>query len=340
MNLVLRFLLSGILLLPSSLAYAQLPSSAAEMTAENINAALQVAYDDWVGNEDGANADYIPVLAEVPSDLFGISLTTVDGQTYDIGDTDYEFSIQSISKVFTLAMVIQKLGIPAIPDTIGVNATGRKFNSIIAIEDKVDRPSNSLVNAGAIATTSLVSGNTYGEKWDNILSTFSKFAGRDLDVNQVVYESEAATNQRNRAIAQLLDAYGRIYYDPMETTDIYTKQCAINVNSHDLSIMAATLANGGVNPVTNEELVDPQYLPKILAVMTTAGLYDDSGLWLYYVGLPGKSGVGGGVIAVAPGKFGIGAFSPRLDESGNSVRGVRSIISVNRELSINIFYPK
>jgi glutaminase len=237
-------------------------------------------------------------------------------------------------------MVIQKLGIPAIPDTIGVNATGRKFNSIIAIEDKVDRPSNSLVNAGAIATTSLVSGNTYGEKWDNILSTFSKFAARDLEVNQVVYESEAATNQRNRAIAQLLDAYGRIYYDPMETTDIYTKQCAINVNSHDLSIMAATLANGGVNPVTNEKLVDPQYLPKILAVMTTAGLYDDSGLWLYYVGLPGKSGVGGGVIAVAPGKFGIGAFSPRLDESGNSVRGVRSIISVNRELSINIFYPK
>ena len=172
------------------------------------------------------------------------------------------------------------------------------------------------------------------------MSTFSKFAARDLEVNQVVYESEAATNQRNRAIAQLLDAYGRIYYDPMETTDIYTKQCAINVNSHDLSIMAATLANGGVNPVTKEELVDPQYLPKILAVMTTAGLYDDSGLWLYYVGLPGKSGVGGGVIAVAPGKFGIGAFSPRLDESGNSVRGVRSIISVNRELSINIFYPK
>ena len=166
MNLVLRLLFTGLFLIPCFLTYAQLPSSAAEMTAENINAALKVAYDDWVGNEEGANADYIPVLAEVPSDLFGISLCTVDGQTYDIGDTDYEFSIQSISKVFTLAMVIQKLGIPAIPDTIGVNATGRKFNSIIAIEDKVDRPSNSLVNAGAIATTSLIEGNNYDEKME------------------------------------------------------------------------------------------------------------------------------------------------------------------------------
>ena len=328
-----------IILISVSGALGQLPSEQVELNATNIRNALQTSYDTWVGDKDGANADYIPVLAEVPSDLFGISLCTVDGQVYDLGDSDYKFSIQSISKVFTMAMVIQQLGIRAIPDTIGVNATGRKFNSIIAIEDKADRPSNSMVNAGAIATTSLVEGETYDEKWNNIISTFSKFASRELDIDRVVYESEAATNQRNRAIGQLLDAYGRIYFNPMETVDIYTKQCAIAVNSHDLSIMAATLANGGVNPITKERLVDERYLPKILAVMTTAGLYDDSGLWLYYVGLPGKSGVGGGVIAVAPGKFGIAAFSPRLDESGNSVRGVRSIITVNQELKVNIFYP-
>lgn len=334
--------INGIVLLltcASSIAFGQLPSDQVELNETNIRNALQKSYDTWVDDKDGENADYIPVLAEVPSDLYGISLCTIDGNVYDLGDTDHKFSIQSISKVFTLAMVIQQLGIRAIPDTIGVNATGRKFNSIIAIEDKVDRPSNSLVNAGAIATTSLVGGGTYDEKWENIISTFSKFAARDLGVDQEVYESEAATNQRNRAIGQLLDAYGRIYFDPMETVDLYTKQCAISVNAHDLSIMAATLANGGINPVTNERMIDERYLPKILAVMTTAGLYDDSGLWLYYVGLPGKSGVGGGVIAVAPGKFGIAAFSPRLDPSGNSVRGVRSIITVNQELKVNIFYP-
>lgn len=318
---------------------AQHPSEQVELTKENFEKAIQVAYDQWVDYDEGANADYIPVLAEVPSDLFGISICDMEGNVYDLGDTDHKFSIQSVSKVFTLAMVMQRLGAQAIHDTIGVNATGRVFNSIIAIEDKEDRPSNSLVNAGAMTTTSLVKGDSYDEKWNNIISTFSKFAGRDLDVDQEVYESEAATNQRNRAIAMLLESYNRMYYDPMETVDIYTKQCAIAVDSHDLAIMAATLANGGVNPVTGEELVDERFLPKIFAVMTTAGLYDDSGKWLYYVGLPGKSGVGGGVIAVAPGKFGIAAFSPRLDDSGNSVRGVRSIISVNEELGVNIFYP-
>ncbi|CAG0906695.1 unnamed protein product [Cyprideis torosa] len=242
----------------------------------------------------------------------------MEGNVYDIGDTDHKFSIQSVSKVFTLAMVMQELGSQAVYDTVGVNATGRLFNSIIAIEDKVDRPSNPLVNAGAIATTSLVKGNSYDEKWNKIITTFSKFAGRDLGVDQEVYESEAATNQRNRAIAMLLDSYGRIYYDPLESVDIYTKQCAIAVDSHDLAVMAATLANGGVNPVTGVKLVEEEFLPKIFSVMATAGLYDDSGKWLYFVGLPGKSGVGGGVIAVAPGKFGIAAFSPRLDPSGNS----------------------
>lgn len=319
---------------------AQRPEDALELNEENITAALQKSYEIWKDDTDGANADYIPVLAEVPSDLFGISLCTTDGKVYDIGDSDHMFSIQSISKVFTLAMVMEKLGFRAIPDTIGVNATGRVFNSIIAIEDKHDRPSNSMVNAGAMATTSLVEGETYEEKWENIITTFSKFAARDLDVDQVVYESEAATNQRNRAIAMLLESYGRIYHDPMEVVDIYTKQCAISVNSNDLAVMAGTLANGGKNPITGERIIDESLLPKILAVMCTAGLYDDSGLWLYYVGLPGKSGVGGGVIAVAPGKFGVAAFSPRLDESGNSVRGVRSIITINRELHANIFYPR
>lgn len=336
---LLKSVILCMIFLVLNVTYSQVPGDQIELNAKNIQMALQKSFDTWKNDKDGANADYIPVLAEVPSDLYGIALCTTEGKVYDIGDSKELFSIQSISKVFTLAMVIQELGIRAIPDTIGVNATGRVFNSIIALEDKADRPSNSLVNAGAIATTSLVPGTTHDAKFDNILTTFSKFANRKLAVNEEVYASEAATNQRNRAIGQLLESYGRIYYDPMETVDVYTKQCAINVSAHDLSIMAATLANGGINPISKERIIDAKYIPKILSVMTTAGLYDDSGLWLYYVGLPGKSGVGGGVIAVAPGKFGIAAFSPRLDQSGNSVRGVRSIITVNEVLGINIFYP-
>ncbi|PIB33994.1 glutaminase [Reichenbachiella sp. 5M10] len=302
--------------------------------------AIRSAYMEYKDLQEGANADYIPELSRVPSELFGISICTVEGQTYSIGDVEALFSIQSISKVFTLSMAMQELGYQAIADTIGVSATGRPFNSVTAIEDMPDRPSNSCVNAGALATTSLISGKSMEDKWDKITAVFDQFAARKLNIDQEVYESEAANNQHNQAIAQLLESYGRIYSDPKETVDLYTRQCALSVNVYDLSIMSATLANGGTNPITHQEIISPELIPYVLAIMTTAGLYEESGLWLYHVGLPGKSGVGGGVIAIVPGQFSIAAFSPRLDVSGNSVRAVKAITAISRELNVNLFSTK
>jgi glutaminase len=230
---------------------------------------------------------------------------------------------------------MQDRGEQAIEDGVGVDATGQVFNSIVAIEQYKGHQMNPLVNPGAIATTGMVAGKTDPEKWQKILATHSDFAGRALQVNQEVYESEAATNQRNRAIGMLMAAYGLIQDDPIMVTDVYTRQCSINVSAKDLAVMAGTLANGGKNPVTQKQVVSPEHVPAILAVMATAGLYDDSGIWLFNVGLPAKSGVGGGLIAVAPGKFGIAAFSPPLDAAGNSVRAQRAIEYVSDRLGAN-----
>jgi glutaminase len=271
----------------------------------------------------------------VDSKLFGIALVTADGQAFAVGDADALFSIQSISKVFTLARVIQDRGDQVIEDSVGVDATGQVFNSIVAIEQYKGHQMNPLVNPGAIATTGMVAGKTDPEKWAKILATYSDFAGRQLEVNQEVYQSEAATNQRNRAIGALMYAYGLIEDDPIMVTDVYTRQCSVNVSAKDLAMMAGTLANGGRHPVSKKQVVDPGNVPEILAVMATAGLYDDSGIWLYNVGLPAKSGVGGGIIAVAPGRFGIAAFSPPLDAAGNSVRAQRAIGFVSERLGAN-----
>ncbi len=303
--------------------------------ADAIENVLKEAHKKFKGVKEGKNADYIPALAEVPSKLFGISLVTVDGKAYDEGDVKYLFSIQSISKVFTLALVLQESGEQAIESNIGVDATGQVFNSIVAIEQYKGHEQNPFVNPGAIATTGMVKGGTYDEKWSKILATHSAFAGRSLEVNGPVYKSEAETNQRNQAIAALMSAYGHILDDSKMVTDIYTRQCAINVSSHDLAVMAATLANGGKNPVTGQQVIAPEHISKILAVMATAGLYDDSGIWLFNVGLPAKSGVGGGIIAVSPGKFGIAAFSPPLDAAGNSVKAQRAIEYVSNLLGGN-----
>jgi glutaminase len=303
--------------------------------AAAIDAALKAAHAKYATLQEGKNADYIPALAEVPSNLFGIALVTTDGGVHTAGDSDALFSIQSISKVFTMARVMQESGEQKIEDTVGVDATGQVFNSIVAIEQYKGHQMNPLVNPGAIATSGMVSGKTDAEKWQKILSTHEDFAGRKLAVNQKVYESEAATNQRNQAIAWLMSAYGLIQDDPKMVTDVYTRQCSINVSAKDLATMAATLANGGKNPVTKKQVIAAEHVPQILAVMATAGLYDDSGIWLYRVGLPAKSGVGGGIIAVAPGKFGIGAFSPPLDAAGNSVRAQRSIQQVSEALGAN-----
>ena len=301
----------------------------------SIEPALQAAYEKYKGLEEGANADYIPVLAAVDPHIFGITLVTTDGKVYSVGDIDAEVSIQSISKVFTMARVIEESGTQAIADNMGVDATGQVFNSIVAIEQYQGREMNAMVNPGAITATSMIKGANRDEVWKTIITTYSDFAGRELHVDEEVYKSEAATNQRNQALAKLMAAYGRIKADPIEATDIYTRQCSVAVNTKDLATMAATLANGGANPLTGKRVVSAENVPEILAVMATAGLYDDSGKWLYSTGLPAKSGVGGGILAVSPGKFGIAAISPPLDAAGNSVRAQKAIADISNALGGN-----
>ena len=320
------------LLLPG-LAAADSPGKA------EIDAALSAAHAKYQGLQEGKNADYIPALAKVPSNLFGIALVTVDGEVHTVGDVGQLFSIQSISKVFTMAEVMQESGDQAVENGVGVDATGQVFNSIVAVEQNKGHEMNAFVNPGAIATTSMVQGKTADAVWAKIIGIHSDFAGRKLEVNQEVYKSESDTNQRNQAIGMLMFAYGLIKEKPAQAVDLYTRQCSINVNAKDLATMAATLANGGVNPVTKKKAVDAKHVPGILAVMSTAGLYDDSGKWLFHTGLPAKSGVGGGIIAVSPGKFGIAAFSPPLDAAGNSVRSQKAITDVSNALGGNPYAP-
>ena len=297
--------------------------------------AVKAAYEKYRNLDEGKNADYIPALAKVDPHLFGIALVTPDGKVYTAGDVSSEVSIQSVSKVFTLARVLQQSGEKAIEDNIGVDATGQVFNSIVAIEQYKGKEMNPLVNAGAITTTSMIAGGSADSVWHSIINTLDDFAGRILTVNQDVYKSESETNQRNQAISMLMFAYERIKSNPLQATDLYTRQCSVNVNARDLAMMAATLANGGRNPVTNKQVIEARHVPPTLAVMATAGLYDDSGKWLYATGLPAKSGVGGGLIAVAPGKFGIAVVSPPLDAAGNSVRGQRAIADISAALGGN-----
>jgi len=310
-------------------------SFAADLKKAEVDAALSQAHAKYKGLQEGKNADYIPALAKVPSEYFGIALVTMDGQVSTVGDIDKLFSIQSISKVFTMAEVMQESGQDIIEKGVGVDATGQVFNSIVAVEQYRGHEMNPLVNPGAIATTSNVKGNTADEVWAKIIGIHSDCAGRKLDVNQEVYKSEADTNQRNRAIGALMYAYGLIKDKHEQATDLYTRQCSINVNAKDLAMMAATLANGGKNPVTKKQVIDPKHIPGILAVMATAGLYDDSGKWFFLTGLPAKSGVGGGLIAVSPGKFGIAVFSPPLDAAGNSVRAQKAITDISNQLHGN-----
>lgn len=306
---------------------------------EQLKAAVNEAYAMFKNDTTGKNADYIPYLAKVDSKLFGIAVVTTDDKVYTLGDIDYSFSIQSISKVFTLALAMKELGADKVFEKIGSEPTGRPFNSIVAVVDMPTHTGNPLVNAGAIATTSLISGADKNDKWNKILSYYSQAAGENLSVIEEVYQSEAATNQGNRALAALLLKYDRIYSEPLEAVDIYTKQCSVGVNVRQLAQMGATLANGGVNPVTSQRVMNAQDIPEILATMTMAGLYDGSGGWAWHVGLPAKSGVGGGILAVVPGKGAIAVFAPPLDEAGNSVKAQKVISYVAQKLDINLFSP-
>ena len=306
-----------------------------KLSKKEIQAALDEAYMKFKDLKEGKNADYIKELANVDPNIFGIALVTTDGTVYTQGDVSSMVSIQSVSKAFVAAQVIEEMGPEAMKEKIGVDATGLKFNSIVAVEEHKGKEINPLVNPGAIAATSLVTGKDSSAIWKSILRKQSEFAGRDLSLNMPVYISEAGDNLRNQAIAHLLKAYGRMYFDPVQATDIYTKQCAINVSAKDLAVMGATLANGGVNPVTKKTVVSSKTVMYTLPIMATAGLYDDSGIWLYDSGLPAKSGVGGGIVAVCPGKFGIGVVSPPLDEAGNSVKAQKVIKYVVEKLGVN-----
>src|SRR6476620_8147382 len=313
-------------------------------TPANITTVLNETYSKFKNLQEGKNADYIPALAKVDPKVFGIALVTTDGKVYTAGDIKTEVSIQSISKVFTLAKVIEEQGPEAIEKTIGVDATGMRFNSIVSVEysqKALGGPEmNSLVNPGAIATTSMVAGGTRDAVWKSILDYHSAFAGRPLSIDQEVFKSEAETNQRNQAIGALMYAYGYIKANPQQATDVYTEQCSIAVNAKDLAMMAATLANAGKNPATRKQVMAAKNVPYVLAVMATAGLYDDSGKWLYHTGVPAKSGVGGGIIAVVPGKFGIAVVSPPLDDAGNSVRAQKAIAEIDQKLRANPYASK
>ena len=305
--------------------------------AERVRALVAEAHKRFKSARDGKVADYIPVLASVPRELFGVCLVETSGSIHAAGDTEHEFSIQSVSKPFVFALICQAIGEDAARQKLGVNSTGLPFNSVIAIERTRDGTTNPMVNAGAIAAASLAPGSTAAAKWQFLHEGLCRFAGRTLTLNSEVYQSEAATNQRNEGIANLLHSYDRIYFDPIQATDVYTKQCSLNVTVKDLAVMAATLANGGVNPLTREHIIDPIHCQHVLAVMVTAGLYENSGDWLYDTGLPGKSGVSGGVVAVLPRKGGLGTFAPPLDQSGNSVKGQLAARFLSEQLRLNLF---
>jgi glutaminase len=309
-------------------------------SAERVAQSVREAYDRYRTLDDGVVADYIPALGRLSRNLFGICVVGVNGAEHAVGDTGHEFSIQSISKPFVFALVCQAIGAEPAREKIGVNATGLPFNSVMAVELNADRTMNPMVNAGAIATTSLAPGATADAKWRFIQEGLSRFAGRDLALDAEVYESEAATNLRNRGIAKLLEGYGRMYFDALEATDVYTKQCSLRVSAKDLAVMGATLADGGVNPVTNERVIDPANCKRVLAILATAGLYEQSGDWLYEIGLPGKSGVSGGIVTVSPGKGGLGTFAPPLDGAGNSVKGQRVTKFLSERLGLNLFASK
>jgi len=302
-----------------------------------VQTLLEEAYSIFKDHNEGENATYYPVLARVPGHLFGLSVASADGNLYCAGDVDYPFTIMSIAKPFTFALVHQALGSAVVRASLGLNATGLPFNSLVAVEQHPHYLTNPMVNTGAIATVSLAPGQTAEAKWQFILDGLSRFAGRQLTMNEEVYKSASSSNYRNRAVVNQLFEYGRLYFEPLETLDIYTRQSCIEVTARDLALMGATLADGGVNPSTGAWVIDAETCQHTLAIMATAGLYETSGEWLYDVGLPGKSGVGGGIIAIAPGKGALASFSPRLDAAGNSVRGQLAAQFLSEALGMNLF---
>lgn len=302
---------------------------------ETVQAWIDEAHAGFAANTDGEVSRVYPALAEMPADLFGICVVGTGGRAYAAGDADREFTVMSVSKPFVFALLCDRLGPDELRRRIGVNGTGLPFNSLAAVESSADGRTNPMVNAGAIATTSLAPG------WDFLRDGLSRFAGRELALDEEVYASASATNARNQSIARLLEDRGRIYRDPAEAVDLYTRQCSLRVTARDLATMGATLADGDVNPVSGVRVIDAEACHHTLAVMLTAGLYETSGDWLYDVGLPAKSGIGGGIVTISPGKGGMGTFAPPLDAAGNSVKGqlVARFLSARLGLDLLISAP-
>ncbi|WP_137179328.1 glutaminase A [Roseomonas sp. AR75] len=312
-------------------------STGALPAAERVQALVEDAHRRFAGVTEGDVSRVYPALARMPSELFGIAVADTRGAVFTAGDARQPFSIMSVSKPFVFALVCQAIGPEAARARIGVNATGHAFNSAAGIEHMRDGRTNPMVNAGAIATTSLAPGATREERWRFLHEGLSRFAGRDLPMNEPVLASARETNFRNRSLAWFLQSVGTIYCEPAEAVDLYTMQCALDVTAVDLAVMGATLADGGVNPVTRQRVVDAATCHYALAVMAVAGLYETSGDWLYEIGLPGKSGIGGGIVTVSPGKGGLGTFAPPLDAAGNSVKGQLVARHLSQRMGLDLF---
>jgi glutaminase len=343
MNMTRKVSILTTVLATAALSLAVAPAlargPAPDPATKDFQRLVDAAYAKYKDLKEGENANYIPILTETPSDLFGVVIVTKDGKVYSAGDVGYEFSIQSVSKPFTAALVMSQQGTEVLRQKIGVEPTGLPFNSKMALELYKARSVNPLVNAGAIAAVSLVQAKSEEDRWNQVLGNISDFAGRPLSMLEKVYQSEYTTAFGNRAIANLLFNYERLYSDPEEALRVYTRQCSIGVSAKDLGMMGATLANLGVNPVTGKRVMPAKDVPELLAVMATAGFYDESGDWMYDAGLPAKTGVGGGIVAVVPQRFAIATFSARLNEAGNSVRGLRAIRDIAGELGVGVYGP-
>lgn len=308
------------------------------ISKEQIKEVLNEAYNRYLNEHGGKNANYIPYLANVPSNLFGISICLPDGEIFSIGDSNYHFGIESISKVATAILVLEEYGAATIMNMIGADATGMPFNSIMAILLENDHPSTPLVNAGAISAVSMVQpvGDSK-KKWNSILKNLTNLCGSELPLIEELYKSESVSNFNNRAIAWLLRSYNRIYDDPDISLDLYTRQCSLGVTTEQLAICAATIANNGVNPISGKRVFRETITPKIVSMIAAVGFYEHSGDWMFMSGIPAKSGVGGGIMGVLPGVLGIAAFAPPIDKAGNSVKAQKAIRYIAKSLNLNIY---
>ncbi|EOZ3808959.1 glutaminase A [Citrobacter youngae] len=309
-------------------------------TAPDYARLIEQAHQKYKSNNDGKVADYIPALASYSPNNFAITIATVDGKIYQVGDVNKPFPMESLSKVFTMALAMEQHGPQVVLDKLGANATGMPFNSGLAVELTKGAPENPLVNAGAMSTVSLIEAKDKTDRWNKILDNLNVWADATLTVNEPVYKSEMETNQHNQALAKLMESYNSFYGNTDDAVEIYTRQCSVDITVEQLAKMGAVLANKGKSPFNGKQLLNEKYVPQVLAEMAIAGLYDGSGKWLYTIGIPAKSGVGGGMVAVVPGKYAIAVYSPPLDEAGNSVRAQQTIEYVAEATQANVFLAK